>query len=193
MRSFALWSLLALPVALSACTKPETAAAPRSTLPIYSADLLGGAKLCTVPDTVALRDGQLTETTMTVGNDGGWCGLKVSLPGPVPFDNGLVSREARPANGRVHVHAVGDYTRIDYTPDAGFVGSDAFTVELRPGSTRVKVAVQVQAVAQPAVTPAAAPVTPRITAPPPASTTRPTTSRPAASRPATTTPARRAR
>jgi hypothetical protein len=40
---------------------------------------------------------------------------------------------------------VGDETRIDYTPDRRFAGSDAFTVKLIPGDATIKVAVTVTA------------------------------------------------
>ncbi|MBE9607593.1 hypothetical protein IAI18_22200 [Acetobacteraceae bacterium H6797] len=176
MRSFAYVSLLALPVALSACSPKPEAPVARNTLPVFAVDLAGAAKLCTVTDKVEVKPGAVAEATMTVGNDGGWCGINVAQAGPAPFDYGLVARADRPKNGKVYVHAVGDYTRIDYTPDLGFVGTDSFMVELRPGAGKVKVAVTVQGVAQPAA------VTPLITAPPPA---------PVASKPAANTTRRR--
>ncbi len=43
------------------------------------------------------------------------------------------------------IHEVGDDTRIDYTPDRRFTGSDSFTVKLIPGEERLKVAVTVTA------------------------------------------------
>lgn len=181
MRHALLWASLAAPVLLAACAnKPESLVA-RSTRPIYAIDLMGGAKLCNVPDEPKLVDAQQTEVAMTVGNDGGWCGVKVSRPGPAPFDAGLLV--ARPAHGRVQVRAVGDWTRVDYTPDPGFVGNDSFTVRLLPGSTTLRVNATVQGVGQPAATPAAAPVvTPRVTAPPaskaPASPSKKTTTTP---------------
>jgi len=106
----------------------------------YYADLQGGAKLCTVPPKVSLSNGSTTDVAMTVGNDGGWCGISVSR-GSGPYDAGLLME--RPRNGRVHVHKVGNVTRVDYTPDPGFGGTDSFVVKLIPGDASMKVAVTV--------------------------------------------------
>lgn len=185
MRLHAAWAALALPALLAACAQPQSGpAAPQSKRPIFAADLQGGAQLCTVQDEPKLVDAQQTDVPMTVRNDGGWCGVRVSRPGPEPFDAGLLT--SRPSRGRVHVHSVGDWTRIDYTPDPGFSGADSFVVRLLPGSTSVKVNVTVEPGAA-AATPAA--VTPRVTAPPATSTTPARSTAPARS----TTPARRAR
>lgn len=165
MRLHAAWAALALPALLAACAQPQGTPAARSTRPIYAADLQGGAQLCTVQDEPRLVDAQQTEVPMTVRNDGGWCGVRVSRPGPEPFDAGLLT--SRPTRGRVHVHSVGDWTRIDYTPDPGFSGTDSFVVRLLPGSTSVKVNVTVEPGAA-AATPAA--VTPRVSAPPASAT-----------------------
>ena len=183
-------AVIALPALLAACAKPGAGpTAATSRLPIYAADMQGASSLCTVQDAPKLTDATQTEVPMTVGNDGGWCGLRVAKPGPEPFDAGLLS--TRPSNGRVRVMSVGDYTRIDYYADQGFVGADSFVVRLLPGSTTVKVNVTAQAVAAatPAVVPAA--VTPRVSAPPATSNTSTRATTPA--RPAATTPARRAR
>ncbi|WP_160000426.1 hypothetical protein [Roseomonas sp. 18066] len=188
-RSTALMAVIALPALLAACAKPTTGpAAVSSRLPIYAADMMGASSLCTVPDAPKLTDAQATEVPMVIGNDGGFCGLRVAKPGPEPFDAGLLT--ARAANGRVRVQSVGDYTRIDYIADAGFVGTDSFAVRLLPGSTSVKVNVTVQGVAAPAAAATPAAVTPRVSAPPATSSTstRSTTTTPAR---ATTTPARR--
>jgi len=185
MRHALLWASLALPAMLAACAKPQNPVL-QSTRPVYAIDLMGGAKLCNVPDNPKLVDAEQTEVAMTVGNDGGWCGVRVSRPGPAPFDAGLLVD--RPNHGRVQVHSVGDWTRVDYTPDPGFAGTDSFAVRLLPGSTTLRVNATVQAGQQPAVTPAAAPVvTPRVSAPP-ASSSKPA-SKPAASK-ATTRRAR---
>jgi len=78
---------------------------------------------------------------MKVGNDGGWCAISVARGGKA-FDSSLVT--ARPAHGKVLVHKVGDATRIDYTPDRGYAGSDSFAVKLIPGDSSIRVAVTVQ-------------------------------------------------
>ena len=46
------------------------------------------------------------------------------------------------------IHEVGDNTRIDYTPDRGFSGTDSFAVKLIPGDAKVIVAVTVTAPAK---------------------------------------------
>ncbi len=104
-------------------------------------DLAGGAKTCTVPQAAVLSAGQQVETTMTVDNDGGWCGITVAQSGPKPFAYGTV--QSRPRNGRVHIHTVGDNTRVDYIPNAAFGGTDNFAVQLKPGNATMRVAVTV--------------------------------------------------
>jgi len=131
---------LGLAAMLAACAQDNGPAA--STRRVYHNDLQGGAASCTVPRDVSLTAGQQAEARMTVGNDGGWCGISVSLPGPKPYDAGLLVE--RPRNGRVLVRKVGDITRIDYFPDPGFTGADSFTVRLLPGNPALKVAVTVQ-------------------------------------------------
>jgi Bacterial Ig domain len=108
---------------------------------VYAADVSGGAKSCEV-EKVSPTDGQTSETTMKLANDGGWCGLSVQAGGKA-FDVGLLT--GRPAHGNVVIHIVGDTTRIDYTPDRGFTGNDTFTVKLVPGNAVVKLSVVVAA------------------------------------------------
>jgi hypothetical protein len=106
---------------------------------VYAADVTGAAKSCEAPK-VTLTDGKTTDAAIRMGNDGGWCAITVSRNGK-PYDTFLLT--TRPKHGRVLVHTVGDSTRIDYTPDRGYAGADAFTVKLIPGepSARVTVAV----------------------------------------------------
>lgn len=150
---------LALVAGLAGCA--QEAAAPASTRRVFFADIQGQARGCTVPRSVSLTPGQQTESTMTLANDGGWCGITVSQPGPKPYDAGLLVQ--RPQHGRVHVRKVGDVTRVDYIPDARFAGTDAFTVRMVPGNPALRVAVTVQPGAAsatapaPAATPAATP------------------------------------
>jgi hypothetical protein len=112
---------------------------------VFAADMTGAARSCDVPR-IGPASGQSTEAAMKVGNDGGWCGLQVHQDGPKPFDAGLLT--ARPAHGSVLIHEVGDDTRIDYTPDRGFIGNDSFSVKLVPGNSTIRVAVIVAAAAK---------------------------------------------
>jgi hypothetical protein len=157
---------------LQACApQQQQAAAPAAR--IYAVDVQGRSALCDVPRGVPLAAGRATDATMTMDNDGGWCGIATDRAGP-----GLVT--AKPANGRLHVRKVGAITRVDYIPDRGFTGTDSFAVKLLPDQAELKVAATVQPSAQTATaTPAAAP-------PPAAPARRPA---PAAAR--RTAPARR--
>ena len=135
---------------LAGCAEqPRTAA---SGARVYYVDMQGASAVCTVPPRVELAAGQQAEATMVVKNDGGWCGISVAQRGPKPYDAGLLV--GRPEHGRVHVHKVGDVSRIDYIPDAGFGGEDRFTVRMLPGNPALRVAVTVQ------YTPPPAPPTP---------------------------------
>jgi hypothetical protein len=135
---------------LAGCAEqPRTAA---SGARVYYVDMQGAAAVCTAPQRVELAAGQQAEATMVVKNDGGWCGIGVAQRGPKPYDAGLLV--GRPEHGRVHVHKVGDVSRIDYIPDAGFGGEDRFTVRMLPGNPALRVAVTVQ------YTPPPAPPTP---------------------------------
>lgn len=115
-------------------------------LPVYQVDLQGGAASCQVtPPAPALADGQQSAATITVANDGGWCAISVAQSGvpnaPVPYSAGLLT--SVPAHGKVLIHSVGDATRIDFTPERGATGPDAFTVRLVPGNAEIRVSVSV--------------------------------------------------
>jgi hypothetical protein len=140
MRSLAWLALLMTGAVLQGCG--QTASPAGSQLRVYAADLAGAARSCEVPR-VTPANGQTVDAAMKVGNDGGWCGVPVHQDGPKPFDAGLLT--ARPANGTVLIHEVGDDTRIDYTPDHGFSGSDSFSVRLVPGDATIRTAVTVTA------------------------------------------------
>jgi hypothetical protein len=123
---------------LQGCAEERAVTGPHAR--VYAADVAGGARACTAPDP-ATTDGKTLEANMTVGNDGGWCGVKVHQPGPKPYDAGLLT--GRAAHGEVVIHEVGDDTRLDYTPDRGYAGPDSFTVKLVPGGSIVRVNVTV--------------------------------------------------
>jgi hypothetical protein len=134
-------ALLMTGLALAGCSGDHGPVAG-SKLRVYAADINGGAKVCEVPKVSPVAGGS-SETVITVANDGGWCGIPVHQDGPKPFSAGLLGTRA--AHGDVLIHEVGDDTRIDYTPDRGFAGKDAFSVKLIPGDATVHVAVTVTA------------------------------------------------
>ncbi len=161
---------------LQACAPQQQAAAPGGPR-IFAVDVQGRSALCDVPQQgVTLAAGRPTEATMTMDNDGGWCGIRTDRAGP-----GLVV--AKPAHGKLHVRKVGAVTRVDYIPDRGFTGTDTFTVKLLPDQAELKVAATVQPSAQTAsATQAAAPAAP--TTPPPAAAPAPARRGAAAAAPA---------
>ena len=93
-----------------------------------------------MPKSVALVPGKQASVAMAVGNDGGWCGISVEKDG-APYDARLLVD--RPQHGRAYIHTVGDATRIDYTPESGYVGPDSFTARLLPGDPAMQVNVTV--------------------------------------------------
>ena len=123
---------------LQACSQAPTPAG--SATRVYAADMRGAAKTCDAPR-ISPASGDKTAVAINVGNDGGWCGIRTYQAGAKPFEAGLL--QTRPNHGTVLIHQVGDDTRIDYTPDRGFTGSDTFTVRLIPGDAMVNVAVTV--------------------------------------------------
>lgn len=135
----AMMTALAGAAMLAGCAQEAgRSGAPR--LPVYAADVAGGAKVCETPN-VNPAAGKTIDLSIRAGNGGGWCGLSVHQDGPKPFDAGLLT--SRPEHGSVTIHSVGDNTRIDYVPDAGYVGPDAYGVTLLPGSSVLKVTVSV--------------------------------------------------
>ena len=120
---------LAAVLALSACanTKPPVLAAedPRND---------GIPTTCTPTKTEMKTCGSYTGT-VAMANDG-WCGVFAVERDGKPFSLGLVRN--RPEHGRVFIQKVANATRVEYTPNAGYVGSDAFTVALRSNNAGVQ-------------------------------------------------------
>jgi hypothetical protein len=164
---------LAALLALGACVDAPPPGPVRPPARIFAFDQQGKSATCAVQVTERPADGATVAGTMKVLNDRGWCGVEVlrPVPGWEPFLYGLLTKRAE--HGAVTVHTVGDTTRLDYLPDAGYAGPDAFTVKLAPGNAVVQVAVTVEAPPAPPPPPAAAAPVP---AQPPAA--------PAAQRPA---------
>lgn len=138
-RQAAVWSALALAgILLQGCGQKPSA--PQGAQPrLFASDFQGEAKNCTASKP-ELTPGKETAATISVANDGGWCAISVT-DGGKPYATGLLIEP--PSRGSVYVHPVGNATRIDYTPDAGFSGNDTFTVRLLPESPVLRVAVTV--------------------------------------------------
>ncbi len=83
------------------------------------------AKTCT-PSTPDLKASPAATIAMT--NDG-WCGVSINDNGK-PYALALIGTRA--THGRVYTEAVNGRTRVEYTPNAGYTGADAFSVNLRP-------------------------------------------------------------
>ena len=111
---------LAAAIALSGC-----ATRPAPTEQAVDLQNDGIAKTCT-PSMVDLA--AATPATITMTNDG-WCGVFAAEKDRQPFSLGLLT--TRPAHGRVYIQPVNQQTRIEYTPNTGYVGSDSFAVALR--------------------------------------------------------------
>lgn len=84
----------------------------------------GIAKTCT-PSAVDPAAG--TPATIALTNDG-WCGVVTAEKDGQPFKFGLV--KTRPEHGRVYIRPVNGQTRVEYTANPGYVGSDRFAVAL---------------------------------------------------------------
>jgi hypothetical protein len=106
---------------------------------IFTIDKTGGARTCVAP-TASPPDGQALLTQIQVSNEGGWCAITLNRGG-VAYDSYLMV--TRPNHGKVVAHHVGTKTRIDYTPDPGYVGTDSFAVRLIPGDGVLEGAVTV--------------------------------------------------
>ena len=142
---------------------------------------LGIAKSCEFTP-VQLALGGTGNSTVTMSNDG-WCAVRVTEPDGQPFALGLMPQ--RPEHGRVLIQRIGGQTRLEYTPNPGYVGADRFTAALRPRETgaqdsRLTVAINVSRGAS---------VAPAAETPAPAATT--STSRSTTTTRTTRTPARR--
>ena len=105
----------------------KTSAPAEATAPDLSNE--GIARVCTA-SAVDMAHGPVATATLAMSNEGGWCAVRVSQPEHTAFATGLV--RVRPEHGRLDIEKSGNQTRIQYFPDAGFVGSDTFTTALRP-------------------------------------------------------------
>ena len=128
--------LTAIGLILQGCAAPPPPP-PRPHATIYSTDMVNKAAVCSFTPLKALKDGSDNSVTLTTGG-GGWCGFGLELDGH-PYTAGLLTKGAK--FGKVHIHTVGDDTRIDYTPQTLPAVADSFTVRLIPGNATIQVSV----------------------------------------------------
>lgn len=137
-------TLLLAGVLLDACAQPapQAAAPPPAPLPPH----LGpprAANCSVTPFTLA--DGGTAEVRMTVGNDGGYCPIRLSRKNGGPYDAGL--EPVPPHHGKTLIVRYNGQTSIEYLPNPGFVGQDSFVARLvvrsTPGYTTLNVSVTV--------------------------------------------------
>jgi hypothetical protein len=144
--SYRLIAAAAAVVALQGCaSKPAPPPVPTEDLNI------GISKTCTFTP-VQPAAGSSVNSSLTMTNDG-WCAVRTTEADGQPFQLGLVRQ--RPAHGTMLVQKLGGETRLEYTPNPGYTGTDSFTAALRPKSgaadATVRVAVMVtQGVGAPA-------------------------------------------
>ena len=149
-----LFTAAAVALALQGCaTQPPP---PQIARPDFNE---GKAKSCT-GSAIDLKGRASATATIAMTNDG-WCSVQVSEADGHPFELGLVRQRAE--HGSLIIQKVNDVTRIEYTADPRYVGSDRFEVALRPRDPKmpdqtVSVAVTVTMGAEMAPAPAPAPV-----------------------------------
>lgn len=97
------------------------------------------AAKCTVdPNPVRLGTEQKITVKMSVGNDGGWCAVRMAQV------KAALLRTV-PQHGKAYFRNIPDrdLTRLQYTPASGFTGTDSFTFQLVPSGAKVVTTVTV--------------------------------------------------
>ncbi len=108
---------------MGACVLVGCAGEPRST-----AAELPQSTTCTVLDPPGRAGEQAQLAIITMNNDGGWCGyLRWTTMGGRVFGAPMRVTQA-PAHGQVDIAVQAKGTRISYRPEAGFAGTDHFSV-----------------------------------------------------------------
>ncbi|MBV8915222.1 MAG: hypothetical protein JOZ05_19560 [Acetobacteraceae bacterium] len=132
--SYRLLAIAAAAIVLEGCAgKPPPPPAPAEDLNV------GIAKSCTFSQ-VQPAPGGSVNATINMTNDG-WCALRVTEADGQPFALGLIRQ--RPEHGTMLIQKLGGQTRLEYTPAASYIGSDAFTAALRPRAGGADAMVQV--------------------------------------------------
>ncbi len=115
-------------IAIAATAIAVTGCAPQSTQVVGAAQESneGIAKTCT-PSSVDFGAGSAATATIAMTNDG-WCALHTKDKNGEPFKFGLV--KSKPQHGYILIQKIGSQTRIEYTAEGRFVGTDNYSVAL---------------------------------------------------------------
>lgn len=120
---------------LQACAKPPVVVPPQ----MEPADEAGHAADCQVtPNPVDVTKEPTVKVQMTVGNDGGWCAVRMEQ-----VKTALL--RVQPQHGEPYFRNVRDITRLQYTPAAGYAGTDNFSFEVLPTGAKIETSVTVKA------------------------------------------------
>ena len=98
---------------------------------------------CYVAPAAWNMDDQNPVVRMTVLNVGRACGVGLSVDRRAPERVGSIIEQ--PSHGTARVRRVAGVMRAEYTPAAGFVGSDSYRAQLGPVSQSITVQVSVRA------------------------------------------------
>ena len=66
--------------------------------------------------------------TITMNNDGGWCGQQLGVEFNDVVFGGAMHLSKRPEHGMVAIVQHAKYTEVAYKPDEGYSGPDSFSV-----------------------------------------------------------------
>ena len=143
IRRFAPSGALTAVALLAACAKPPV---PVVEAPVQLPPHQGSpAAVCTVAPFHA-ADGGTATINMVISNDGGYCAASLTAGNGQPYDAALV--HTKPLHGDDMVQRYNGKTSVEYSAKPGYVGHDAFPVQLilkgQTGYTTLNVSVDVQ-------------------------------------------------
>ena len=111
-----------------------------SILPVSASSILAGigalaqselprSKICSANDGGwSVPGGTPAIGTITVSNDGGWCGQHLGVEYSETIYGGAMNLSRRPQHGQVSMVRHQGYTDVDYKPHPGYIGPGSFSV-----------------------------------------------------------------
>jgi hypothetical protein len=87
------------------------------------------SKMCSTSDGGwSVPGGTPASGTITMSNDGGWCGQHLGVEYNETIYGGAMNLSQRPQHGQVSIVRHQGYTDVDYKPNPGYIGPDSFSV-----------------------------------------------------------------